>query len=124
MKIKQELRIGFSFFKFGNTPQKIPNETGWPDWKELLRFWETQLVILAKEFMEGKLIIDPLKEDETCKNCGYQTLCRIGEVGSHYENEEIYKPSLTNYLWTAHSYYPIALRMWKNRRDSWDSYAF
>ena len=40
------------------------------------------------------------------------------------ENEEIYKPSLTNYLWTAHSYYPIALRMWKNRRDSWDSYAF
>ena len=45
----------------------------------------------AKEFMEGKLIIDPLKEGETCKNCGYQTLCRIGEVGSHYENEEIYK---------------------------------
>jgi probable DNA repair protein len=77
-----------SIIHFGNIPRYIPKDTGWPDWKELLGFWKTQLVILAKEFMEGKLIIDPLKEGETCKNCSYQTLCRIGEVGLHYENEE------------------------------------
>jgi len=66
----------------GNTwkiPRNIPKETGWPEWKKLLNFWEDQLEILAKEFMDGRLAITPIKKEETCRNCGYQTLCRIGE---------------------------------------------
>ena len=68
----------------GNTwkiPRNIPKETGWPEWKKLLNFWEDQLEILAKEFMDGRLVITPIKKEETCCNCGYQTLCRIGESG-------------------------------------------
>ena len=62
-------------------PRNIPEETGWPKWNKLLGFWKNRLSILAEEFMYGKLAISPIKKDETCRTCGYQTLCRIGERG-------------------------------------------
>ena len=77
-----------SFFKFGNTPQKIPNETGWPEWGELMNYWKVQLDKIAKEFMAGKILIDPHKKKITCSNCNYQTLCRIGDANARHESWE------------------------------------
>ena len=60
----------------------IPEITGWPEWGSLLSFWKKQLNELAGEFSQGKLFINPIKQDMTCRNCGYKMLCRIGDNNS------------------------------------------
>ncbi|KMP12112.1 hypothetical protein UZ36_02140 [Candidatus Nitromaritima sp. SCGC AAA799-C22] len=60
----------------GKVPRNIPKETNWQD---LMDFWKTRLSALATEFIEGRLIIEPIKQDATCRNCGLHPLCRIGE---------------------------------------------
>ena len=77
-----------SVIKFGNTPQKIPKETGWPEWKKLMNYWKVNLNEIAKEFMAGKVLIDPYKKKATCSNCNYQTLCRIGDDNARHESWE------------------------------------
>lgn len=74
-----------SIKSFGTVP-RIPKEIECSEWKMLLSYWDTQLSILGNEFMEGKLTINPVKPSETCRNCSYQTLCRIGESESGDEN--------------------------------------
>jgi hypothetical protein len=32
--------------------------------------------------MEGEIITNPIKNEETCQNCTYGMLCRIGEKTS------------------------------------------
>ena len=78
-----------SLAAIGKTPRNIPTETGWPDWKQLMTFWQTRLSRLANEFMDGNLIIDPIKAEDTCRNCGLHPLCRIGEMGPPDNDEEI-----------------------------------
>ena len=63
-------------------PLKIEEEIGWPNWDNLLNFWEIKLSELADSFMEGEIITNPIKNDETCQNCTYGMLCRIGEKTS------------------------------------------
>ena len=60
-------------------PSKALENNGWSNWDSLLRFWKDQLFGLADEFLQGLLVINPIKKNETCKNCGYKMLCRIGE---------------------------------------------
>ena len=72
----------------GKPPREIPVETGWPDWEQLMNFWQTHLSALAQEFSNGRLVIDPVKPGDTCRNCGYHSLCRIGETEPDDENEE------------------------------------
>ena len=43
---------------------------------------------LADEFTLGEIIINPIKKNETCRNCGYSTLCRIGESASEENSRE------------------------------------
>lgn len=60
-----------------------------PDWESLLTRWNIQLTSLAEEFITGKLEVTPFNIDETCRNCGLQTLCRIEERKPFlHENEE------------------------------------
>jgi probable DNA repair protein len=59
---------------------RIPKDIECTDWKILLDYWQNKLSKVGKEFMDGVFLINPLKPSETCRNCGYQTLCRIGDT--------------------------------------------
>lgn len=48
-------------------------------WKQLLRYWRTNLSQLAQRFLAGESQVDPQKEAETCRYCQFPTLCRIRE---------------------------------------------
>jgi len=63
-------------------PTDIQVEIGWPDWNNLLNFWENKLSALAENFTQGQIQINPIKKNETCRNCGYSMLCRIDESAS------------------------------------------
>lgn len=63
----------------GFEPINFTKKTGCPDWESLLTRWEAQLNSLGEEFISGKLEVNPVKTDETCKYCGLETLCRIEE---------------------------------------------
>jgi len=63
-------------------PLNIEEEIGWPNWSSLLKFWEIKLKELADNFMEGQIVTNPINQDETCRNCNYAMLCRIGENAS------------------------------------------
>ena len=67
-------------------PNEIQVEIGWPDWNNLLSFWENKLTWLAEEFTQGQIQINPIKKNETCRNCGYSMLCRIAESASNENN--------------------------------------
>ena len=71
-----------------NFPANITEKTGLPHWDSLLNFWRNQLNELAGEFIDGILIIDPIKKSETCRNCGYKMLCRIGDSGYDDQSRE------------------------------------
>ncbi|MEE9259187.1 MAG: PD-(D/E)XK nuclease family protein [Nitrospinaceae bacterium] len=72
----------------GKPPQKIPPSSGWPDWQNVLDYWKNNLTQLARQFMEGRLDIDPYKPTATCRNCGFNTLCRVGELALGLNDEE------------------------------------
>jgi ATP-dependent helicase/DNAse subunit B len=63
-------------------------EIGWPSWNNLLRYWENKLNPLAEGFTKGQIQINPIKKNETCRNCGYSMLCRITEHTSNENNLE------------------------------------
>ena len=69
-------------------PLNIKEEIGWPNWSSLLKFWEIKLKILADNFMEGQIVTNPINNDETCRNCSYAMLCRIGESASDLNSLE------------------------------------
>jgi probable DNA repair protein len=50
-----------------------------PGWDEQRAFWRAELERLAGEFAAGNAAVDPKKPPHTCRNCGVQPLCRIGE---------------------------------------------
>jgi len=41
---------------------------------------------LADRFTQGQIQINPIKKNETCRNCGYSMLCRIAESASKENN--------------------------------------
>lgn len=56
-------------------------------WDDMRDFWNTSLNQLANEFLEGRLDVSPLHNDETCKYCDQVTLCRKTELFNS-SNEE------------------------------------
>jgi RecB family exonuclease len=62
------------------------------NWDELMEYWRKNLTVLAERFLAGHLRVDPFKTPGTCRNCGLETLCRIGEtnraLNSSEEDEE------------------------------------
>jgi len=49
-------------------------------WQEQQTQWQTTFFNLEKDFCDGKAIVDPKYRDQTCKQCTFQTLCRISEI--------------------------------------------
>ena len=60
-------------------PLSIADEIGWPNWDNLLNYWKINLSELANSFLQGEIVINPIRNDETCQKCTYETLCRVGE---------------------------------------------
>ena len=69
-------------------PTEIEVKIGWPDWNNLLSYWENNLTKLVNEFTQGQIQINPIKKNETCRNCGYSMLCRIAESASNENSLE------------------------------------
>ena len=57
-------------------------------WDDLKTFWKTGLNQLAKEFMQGRLNVIPLHNDDTCKYCDQLTFCRKTELSTSNNGEE------------------------------------
>jgi len=49
-------------------------------WKEIKKFWETQIHNLAAEFQKGYAKVAPYNLSETCRYCQLETLCRKNEL--------------------------------------------
>ena len=58
------------------------------DWDALLAQWKQSLHVLAAEVMQGNAAIDPVDPARSCRYCGLQSLCRIGESETAFELEE------------------------------------
>jgi probable DNA repair protein len=69
-----------SILQLPNAPTSYEKKTGISKWEHLLNYWEACLTSLAENFLSGKTEIDPFRPGATCKNCGYQSLCRIAET--------------------------------------------
>ncbi len=57
-------------------------------WDDLKDFWNTGLNQLATEFLQGRLSVSPLHEDDTCKYCDQLTLCRKTELLNPQNGED------------------------------------
>lgn len=52
-------------------------ENKYESWRDLILEWEAKLKGLAKEFIEGRADVCPVDEENTCRLCKLQPLCRI-----------------------------------------------
>ena len=57
-------------------------------WEDLKNFWKTNLNRIAKEFLEGRLEVDPIDVKDTCKYCDQVTFCRKTELLDFASGEE------------------------------------
>jgi len=85
--IKDPKTVNFSYLAkdpsipdLPNAPTSYEKKTDISEWEHLLNYWEGCLSSLATNFLNGKTEIDPFRPGATCKNCGYQSLCRIAET--------------------------------------------
>ncbi|MBT3922696.1 MAG: hypothetical protein HOF21_08985, partial [Nitrospina sp.] len=76
--------IDFSGFKATN----FTKETKVSEWSDLLELWKNKIDFLANEFLSGRAVIEPALNQETCKNCDLDSLCRIRERDFKNEEEE------------------------------------
>ena len=76
--------IDFSGFKTTN----YTKETKVSEWNDLLKLWKNKIDLLANEFLSGRAVIEPALNQETCKNCDLDSLCRIKERDFDNDEEE------------------------------------
>ncbi|WP_279245347.1 PD-(D/E)XK nuclease family protein [Candidatus Litorirhabdus singularis] len=50
------------------------------NWEEARQHWHEVLTRLATEFLAGHAAVNPLNTNDSCRYCGLQALCRIGQV--------------------------------------------
>ena len=50
--------------------------------------WRAYIEQMARDFVAGSAAVDPRDREQTCKNCGLQTLCRIAEFEAAGDHEE------------------------------------
>ena len=55
------------------------------NWEDQMGLWKENLNNLSRDFIAGKLDVDPVDIKQTCKYCGLYGLCKIGE-------QEIFEP--------------------------------
>ena len=77
--------IDFLGFKVTN----YTKETKVSKWKDLLALWKNKIDLLANEFLSGRAVIEPTLNQETCKNCDLNSLCRIRECDFENDEEEV-----------------------------------
>jgi probable DNA repair protein len=53
-----------------------------------IRDWGTVLHQLAADFRSGAAAVDPKRGVQTCRNCGLQTLCRVGDESHSARDSE------------------------------------
>jgi hypothetical protein len=58
-------------------------------WKEITDQWDNTVKQLVTEITNGECNVDPINQDETCKQCGLQALCRRHELIS--SQKSVYK---------------------------------
>lgn len=51
-------------------------------WSDQLTTWRNDLTQLAKQFMQGRALIDPI-DTTACEHCHLMTLCRVHDKGAH-----------------------------------------
>lgn len=49
------------------------------NWDDQMKLWGKNLIAISQNFTAGKLNVDPVDVKTTCKYCGLQSLCKIGE---------------------------------------------
>lgn len=54
-------------------------EVDYTHFSQLIAYWQTHLLHLANDFIQGKADVSP-KESATCHFCELQTLCRVADV--------------------------------------------
>lgn len=50
------------------------------DWQQARQHWQQVLSALAAGFLAGQAAVSPLNVNDSCRYCGLQALCRIGQV--------------------------------------------
>ena len=50
-----------------------------PDWEQQILSWQTTLEKIGTAFYQGDARVDPKENDQTCRYCELQSLCRIHE---------------------------------------------
>jgi probable DNA repair protein len=58
---------------------QIVKRANWPGWKEAVSGWRTTLTRLARDYKNGVVDVDPVKQD-ACTWCDRQSLCRVFEL--------------------------------------------
>ncbi|MEK9629080.1 MAG: PD-(D/E)XK nuclease family protein [Nitrospinota bacterium] len=72
----------------GLSETSYSREVGDSNWDRVLQLWKDKIDDLAKEFLAGRIAIEPSPNQETCKNCGLDGFCRIKENSFIDEEEE------------------------------------
>lgn len=60
------------------TTEKMNQYDSEEDWETQCFVWKERLNALAREFVEGKIELNPLEAEKTCKVCKFQTICKVG----------------------------------------------
>lgn len=60
--------------------EKSPSATTYAaDWSGMLSAWRVQIENLAQQFLAGDARVAPKQYPDTCRDCGFSTLCRVKE---------------------------------------------
>lgn len=59
------------------TPKDIKRYSADTTWESQLQTWDIHLKALLNDFIQGKVSVDPLDSENTCRLCSLKTVCRI-----------------------------------------------
>jgi RecB family exonuclease len=51
-----------------------------PDWARQLEAWSQRLTTLGAQFRSGEVRVNPKRYPQTCRHCGFASLCRVTEL--------------------------------------------
>ena len=75
------------FMGFSRDKDTLPEVNQAKSWPELLAAWRREAEALGAAFAAGDAHVDPKNDLKTCRLCDLQTLCRVYEKYSSFEDE-------------------------------------
>ena len=75
------------FMGFSRDKDTLPEVNQAKSWPELLAAWRREAESLGAAFAAGDAHVDPKNDLKTCRLCDLQTLCRVYEKYSSFEDE-------------------------------------